>query len=122
MYPEDFLRNAKQKFPRQSLGSFSKEYYNIENKILGFQFETVCAKQTHPNCSVGSNQDEAGIQHDRLSTQEWCKCEKCEKMSNNFKCVCSRKIPEVQAFPLKCKTRLSWNTSCSGIFLQNVWN
>ena len=55
--PEDFLGNAKQKFPRQSLESFSREYYNMENKILGFQFEPVCAKQTCPNYSVGSDQD-----------------------------------------------------------------
>ena len=41
--------------------SFSGEYCNMENKILGFQFEPVYAKQTRPNYSVGSNQDEAEI-------------------------------------------------------------
>ena len=81
--PENFLRNAKQEFPCQSLKSFSGEYYNIENKILDFQFEPVCAKQTHPNYSVGSDQDEAEIQYERWSTQEWCICEKCEKMSTS---------------------------------------
>ena len=59
--PENFLQNAKQEFPCQSLESFSGEYYSMENKILDFQFESVCANQTRPNCSVGSEQDEAEI-------------------------------------------------------------
>ena len=33
-------------------------------------FEPACAKQTCPNYSVGSDQDEAEAQFDRLSTQE----------------------------------------------------
>ena len=81
--PENFLRNAKQEFPCQSLKSFSGEYHNMENKILDLQFEPVCAKQTRPNYSVGSDQDEAEIQYDRWSTQEWSNCEKCEKMSTS---------------------------------------
>ena len=52
---ENFLRNAKQEFPCQSLESFSEEYYNMENKILDFQFGPVCANQTRPNYSVGRN-------------------------------------------------------------------
>ena len=40
----------------------------MENKILDFQFEHVCAKQTRPNYSVGSDQDKAEIQYDRWST------------------------------------------------------
>ena len=63
--PENFLRNAKQEFPCQSLQSFFGVYYNIESKILDFQFEPVCAKQTRPNYSVGSDQDETEIQYDR---------------------------------------------------------
>ena len=55
----------------------------MENKNLDFQFEPVCAKQTRPNYSVGSDQDEAEIQFDRWSTTEWCNCEKCEKISNS---------------------------------------
>ena len=55
--PKNFLRNAKQEFPCQSLGSFSGEYYNMENKIFDFQFGPVCANQTCPNDSVGSEQD-----------------------------------------------------------------
>ena len=39
--PENFLRNAKQEFPCQSLESFTGESYNMENKILNFQFEPV---------------------------------------------------------------------------------
>ena len=39
--PENFLRNAKQEFPCQSLESFSGEYYNMENKILDFRFGPV---------------------------------------------------------------------------------
>ena len=48
------MRNAKQEFPCQSLESFSEEYYNMENKILDFQFGPVCANQIRPNYSVGS--------------------------------------------------------------------
>ena len=55
------MRNAKQEFLYQSSESFSREYYNMENKIFGFQFEPMCVKQTHPNYSVGSDQDEVGI-------------------------------------------------------------
>ena len=63
--PEHFLRNAKQEFLCQSSESFSEEYYNTENnKILDFQFGPVCANQTRPNYSVGSEQDEAEIQYD----------------------------------------------------------
>ena len=42
--------------------SFSREYYSMENKIFGFQFEPVCVKKSRPNYSVGSDQDEAEIQ------------------------------------------------------------
>ena len=55
MNPENLLRNAKQEFLCQSFGTFSGEHYNMENKILDFHFGPVCAKQTRPNCSVGSN-------------------------------------------------------------------
>ena len=81
--PENFLWNAKQEFSCQSLESFFEEYYNMENKILDFQFGLVCYNQTSPNCSVGSEQDEAEIQYDRWSTPEWCNCEKCEKISTS---------------------------------------
>ena len=81
--PENILLNAKQEFPCQSLESFSEEYYNTENKILDFQFGPVCANQTHPNYSVGSEQDEAEIQYNQWSTPEWCTCEKCEKISTS---------------------------------------
>ena len=65
--PENVLRNAKQEFPSKSFESSSGEYYNMKNKTLKFQFEPVCAKQTRPNYSVRSYQDEAGIQYDRWS-------------------------------------------------------
>ena len=61
--PKNFLRNAKQEFPCQSLKSFSGEYYNMENKILDFQFGPVCAKQTRPNYSVGSAQNGATVKN-----------------------------------------------------------
>ena len=44
--PENFLRNAKQEFPCQSLESFSGEYYNMENKILDIQFGPVLCAPT----------------------------------------------------------------------------
>ena len=79
----------------------------MENKILNFQSGPVCANQTHPNYSVGSNQDEAEIQYDRWSTQEWSNCEKCEKMSTSYECVCCHQIQTVTAFHLKLKVGLS---------------
>ena len=47
----------------------------------------MCAKQTCPNYSVGSDQDEAEIQYDRLSIKECYNCEKCEKMPTNLECL-----------------------------------
>ena len=60
--PKNLLQDAKQEFPLQS---FSGEFYNMENKIIDFQFGPVYANQTRPNYSVGSDQDEAEIQYDR---------------------------------------------------------
>ena len=77
------MRNATQEFPCQSLESLSREYYNMENKILDFQFEPVDTKQTRPNYGVGSEQDEAEIQYDRWITPERCNCEKCERISTS---------------------------------------
>ena len=75
-----FQVHVKQKSPCQSLESFFEEYYNMENKTFDFQFEPVCAKQTHPNYSVGSDQDEVEIQYEWWSRQEWFNCEKCENV------------------------------------------
>ena len=66
------MRNARQEFACQSLERFSGEYYNMENKIINFQFGPVRANQTRPNYSVGSEKDEAEIQYDRWSTPERC--------------------------------------------------
>ena len=112
------MRNAKQEFPSQSLESSSEEYYNMENKNLDFQFELVCAKKTRPNYSIGSDQDEAEIQYDQWSTQEWCNCEKCEKMPTSSECLCCHEIPAVTVFNLKFKARLSWNTAVLEFFLE----
>ena len=110
------MPNAKQEFPCQSLESFFGEYRNMENKILGFQFEPVCTKQTRPNYSVRSDQDEVEIQYDRWSTQEWYNCEKCEKIPTSTECVCCHNIPAVKTFHLKFKVRLSWNTAVLEFF------
>ena len=123
------MQNAKQEFLYQSSESFSREYYNMENEIFGFQFEPMCIKQTRPNYSFGSDQDEAEIQYDRLSTLEWCNCKKCEKMSTSLECICYHEIPAVKAFHLKLKARLSWNTAvleffrklCRKSFLRRVF-
>ena len=53
----------------------------MENKILDFQFGPVCANQIRPNCSVGSEQDEAETQYDRWGTPQWCNWKKYEKIS-----------------------------------------
>ena len=92
--PDNFWRNAKQEFPCQNLESFSGEYYNIENEILDFQFGTVCANQTRPNYSVGSEQDEGQIQE----------------------FLCCHEIQAVKSFHLKFKARLSWITAVLKIF------
>ena len=81
--PKTFCRTQSRNFACQSLESFTGEFYNMENKILNFQFGPLCAKQTCPNYSVGSDQDEAEIQYDRWITQEWCNCEKFENMSTS---------------------------------------
>ena len=88
----------------------------MENKIFGFQFEPVCVKQTCPNYSIGSDQNEAEIQYDRLSTLEWHNCEKCKKMSTSLECVCCHEIPAVKAFHLKFKARLSWKSAVLEFF------
>ena len=49
---------------------------------------------------------EPKTQHNRLSSQKWCNCQNCE-----LECVCCHEIPEVKAFNLKGKARLSWNTA-----------
>ena len=51
---------------------------NPENFSWNAKQELPC-----PDYSVGSDQDEAEIQYDQWSTQEWCSCEKCEKMSTS---------------------------------------
>ena len=68
--PEGFLLNIKLVIPRRSLENFYGEYYNMKDKILGFQFEPVCVKRTHLSYSDRSDLDRAETQHDRLRTQE----------------------------------------------------
>ena len=93
------MGNTKQEFPCQSLENFSRKYCKMENKILGFQFEPVCDKQTRQNYSVGSDQDEAEIQHDRLSTNE------------QWKWKFRMRIPAVKISYLKFKARPLWETA-----------
>ena len=73
-------------------------------------------EQTHQNYSVGSNQEKVEIQYDRLSTPKWCNYEKCEKMPTSLECVCYQEILAVNAFHLKYKARLSWNTAVLEFF------
>ena len=86
----------------------------MENKIFGFQSELVCTKQACPNYSIGNPLQ---IQHDRLSTQEWCNCEKYEKMPTSSEYVCCHEIPAIKAFHLNFKARLSWNTAVLELFV-----
>ena len=85
-------------------------------KNLDFQLEPVYAKQTRPSNSVRSDQDEAEIQYDRLSTQECCNCEKSDKMPTSLECVCCHEIPAVKAFFKKFKAIPSWNTAVLEFF------
>ena len=82
----------------------------MENKILDFHFGPVCANQTRPNYSAGSDQDEAEIQYDRWSTPHWCTCEKCEKISTSYE------IQVINAFYLKSKAKTFWITALLKIF------
>ena len=68
------------------------------------------AKRTRPNYNDGSDQD-AETHYNRLSSQECCNCQKCEKMPTGLECVCCYEIPEVKALHLKGKAILSWNTA-----------
>ena len=70
---------------------------NMEDKILGFQFEPVSTKWTRPSYNDGSDQDEPETHHNRLSSQEWCNCQKCKKIPTELECVCCHEIPEVAA-------------------------
>ena len=83
----------------------------MEDKILGFQFEPVSAKRTRPSYNDGSDQDEPETHHNRLSSQGWCNCQKCEKIPTGLECVCCHEVSEVKAFHLKDKARRSWNTA-----------
>ena len=74
---------------------------NTEDKILRFQFEPVPSKQTRPSYNDGSDQDQPETHHNRLSSQEWCNCQKCKKMPTGLECVCCYEIPENNAFHLK---------------------
>ena len=65
---------------------------------------------------AGSDQDEAEIQYDRLSTQEWHNCEKCEKISTSLEYMCCHEILAVKAFHLKFKATLSWNSAVLEFF------
>ena len=73
-----------------------------------------CAKQARPNYSVGNS---LRIQHDRLSAQEWCNCEKSEKMPTSLECACCHEIPAFKAFHWNLKARLSWNTTVLELFV-----
>ena len=68
------------------------------------------AKRTRPNYNDGSAQI-AETHYNRLSSQECCNCQKCEKMPTGLECVCCYEIPEVKALHLKGKAILSWNTA-----------
>ena len=81
----------------------------MEDKILGFQFEPVYAIRTRASCNDGSDQDEPETHHNRLSSQEWCNCQKCKKILIGLECVCCYEFPKVKAFHLKGKARLFWN-------------
>ena len=86
----------------------------MENKI----FEPVCAKQTRPNYSVGSDQDDQ-----KSSLTDWVhkngahvKNVKRSQLPTSLECVCCHEIPAVKAFHLKFKARLSWNTAVLEFF------
>ena len=74
----------------------------------------MCTKQTHPIYSVGSYQDEAEIQYDRLSIPIK-KVKRCQ-LPTSLQCVCCHEIPAAKAFHLKFKVRLSWSTAVLEFF------
>ena len=82
-------------------------------KIKSLAFSLNLCAPNKPNYSVGNPLQ---IQHDRLSTQEWCNCEKCEKIPTSLECLHCHEIPAFKAFHLKFKARLSWNTAVLELF------
>ena len=83
----------------------------MEDKNLGFQFEPVSTTRLRLSYNDGSDEDEPETHHNRLSSQERRSCQKCKKMPTGIECLCRHEIPEVKAFHLKGKARLSWNTA-----------
>ena len=63
--PKNFLKNAKQEFPSQSLKVSLKNTTTWEIKTWTSNLNLCVPKKTHPNYSVGSDQDEAEIQYDQ---------------------------------------------------------
>ena len=118
------MQKTKLAFPNRGLESFYRVSCNIENKILGFKFEPVCAKLTRSSYSEGSDKDKAENQYDRLSTKErsTCekKCEQCKRIPTSLECLCCRKIPEVEAFHLKRIAILFWNQVALELFAKLV--
>ena len=97
--PKNFLRNAEQEFPCQSLASFSGEYYNMEKKSLTFSLD-LCApnklaqvtvleatKMEHQKSSMTDGVHENG-------TTEECECAvmKFQQLRHSFK-IYSSKTP-----------------------------
>ena len=111
---------ANQEFPSQSLESFSEEYYNMENKVLDFQFGPVCTNQTCLNYSVGSKQDEAEKSSMTDGIHQNGGTVKNVKRYQPVKNACCHKIQAVNAFHLKFKARLSWITAALKIFSLEV--
>ena len=116
------IMSKSQTFCRTQSKNFQAKVWKVslENtttwniKSLAFSLN-LCAPSKHA-CSNYSVGNPLWIQHNRLSTQEWCNCEKCEKMPTSLECMRSHEIPAFKAFHLNFKTRLSWNTAALELF------
>ena len=109
------MRNAKQEFLCKNLESFSGENYNIEKKILDFQFEPVCAKLAQITVLEATKMKKKFSTTDEVH-KNGATVEKCEKMPTSKECVCCHEISPVKAVHLKFKAGLSWNTATLELF------
>ena len=73
------MRNAKQEFLCENLESFSGENYDIEKKILDFQFEPVCAQLAQITVLEATKMKKKFSMTDEVHNHG-VTFEKCEKM------------------------------------------
>ena len=109
------MQNAKKEFLYQSLESFPREYYNKKNKIFSFQFEPMWTNSPKLQCWKQPRESRNPLW--QIEYNKMVQLSKMWKDANQFiECVCYQEILAVNAFHLKYKARLSWNTAVLEFF------